>query len=377
MANGDSGFLQKLRMANIFAPGNNMAQPNMNSGMGNPMGEAQGILQLNTDMKDEAINRGIQQMRVQQSFGGRPQLGHIASASATGGGHIPGWEFGQNANQFLKPDGSPMDTRVSYPDDVTPRDRALIDIAGKNNETKQNIASASLGEKARESNVKDVNADQDRNIKQQRANTYDFKTKHPNAQILHPAGGNYMLLDPITHEMHDSGVSTGTMTQEDFQNNLQNNRLQINDQKADSAEKLQGMKGKSALDEIAARSAGALDVANVRSGGNNRPITATQERAGYWNKAQQVLNTNPELSKYIQLGNNGEFNIEQPGTSFFGNPTGPTPDQYKQLNEMIYGKTQSQASPNGNGNSNPKTSKKKDTNSGIKGSKYQGTVTIE
>jgi hypothetical protein len=254
--------------------------------------------------------------------------------------------------------------------------RALIDIAGKNNETKQSIASASLGEKARESNVKDVNADQDRNIKQQRANTYDFKTKHPNAQILHPAGGNYMLLDPITHEMHDSGVSTGTMTQEDFQNNLQNNRLQINDQKADSAEKLQGMKGKSALDEIAARSAGALDVANVRSGGNNRPPTATQERAGYWNKAQQVLNTNPELSKFIQLGNNGEFNIEQPGTSFFGNPTGPTPDQYKQLNEMIYGKTQSQASPNGNGNSNKET-KKKDTNSGIKGSKYQGTVTIE
>lgn len=185
--------------------------------------------------------------------------------------------------------------------------------------------------------------------KAKRTAVYEFKAKNPGMKFIPVKGGNYMFSDPITGDMHDTGIPSGTMTQEEEINLRGDNReeqikLQGKNQLANiganiiGRKEIAGINNKGNLDEIAARGKEARETKNINFTKTELP---TQTRVKQVNTARQLINTNPELAPFIKFDADGNFSIVQPGKTFSGNPTGPSTEQFKKITESIYGTTPS------------------------------------
>ncbi len=88
---------------------------------------------------------------------------------------------------------------------------------------------------------------------------------------------------------------------------------------------LQDTRGEQNLAGIAARVAGQKE---VQSNKPATPISQTQQRTGISNAAREIINTRPDLAKFIQIDpNTGDpINSAQPGTV-----------EYEQINSALYG----------------------------------------
>lgn len=183
--------------------------------------------------------------------------------------------------------------------------------------------------------------------KAKRTAIYDFKAKNPGMKFIAVKGGNYMFADPITGDMHDSGIPSGTMTRED--------EIELQGQQRVNAIK---QTGKNQLANIAANVAGRKDIAqgkqvsdfaNIAERGRQSRLTAdakgekdelpTQARVRQLNAARELINTRPELAPFIKFDQDGAFSLISPGTGFMGKATGPTKDQFEEIKKKIYGET--------------------------------------
>jgi hypothetical protein len=71
-----------------------------------------------------------------------------------------------------------------------------------------------------------------------------------------------------------------------------------------------------------------------------KPETARNINDRQFNAASQLKNTDPELGKFIHIGQNGpkDVTIDPPKeANYFGYGAGPTPKQFKKINDTIYG----------------------------------------
>lgn len=196
---------------------------------------------------------------------------------------------------------------TAFVQDISPLEQAKLalqkqgmqskeDIAEQNRQSREDIATQGISSREKIANDK-------ANIAQQRADTYAWKAKHPGAKLMEPKGGNAYLIDPITHETFDTGVSTGTMTDEDRQN-------LIGSQKISQIEAT----GEQTRQNIAARGQAQQDIEA------DRPVTPTRQVAA----AQQVLINNPELSDVIKISSDGKgFMFAPPKAGWFGNAPDP------------------------------------------------------
>lgn len=177
-------------------------------------------------------------------------------------------------------------------------------------------------------------------IQQQRADVYDFKAKHPNMVIRGTKGGNYQAIDPQTGESVDTGVDTGTMSEDELHKLIGQQKLEQIGAQGQIQKDLQNTRGSQALSQIGARITGQKDIQN------NKPTSAllpTQQRVNFQNKANELRNTNPELGQFIHMNPDGTFDVDQPsGGGFFGG-SGPTLDQYAKIQNALYPKTNTQA----------------------------------
>lgn len=313
-----SSFLDELRFNNIFPQGQGL---NPGTPFGMPDMHAGGI---NLDLAKQIAQAGQTSDVYRQN---NPLIEHQGIAPPIPMPHNGG------INPAMMPGTSttkPMDVvwgADNFKDGlINPLDKAKL------NQNQQKIDNtASLGQD-KLANSKDI-ASGKMDISQQRADTADFKVKHPNAQILHPKGGNFMLVDPVTHEIHDSGVSTGTMTQDDFLNQTSSNKIDETNAKGDNATELEKLKGNNRLGEIGARGDEERKTNDAKP---NRLMLPTQTKIDLQNKAQQLINSDPELGKFIKFNGDGTFAVTPPSSGGLFGGSGPTNDQYHKINDMIY-----------------------------------------
>lgn len=200
-----------------------------------------------------------------------------------------------------------------------------------------NQISAELREKAQQ--AKDKNDTRNAEIRQQRADIYAFKATHPNWKIMMPKGGNIIAINPQTGESQDTGIPTGSMTDLDRINLQGEQRL---DQIAATGEQTRETEGVRQAGREAAIRARGEETRKTREtvpGGSaaGKPLLPTQVKVDQYNKARQLMNSRPDLAKYIQVTGTNEFTIAKPGTNFWGKPSGPTPNEYSEIINAIYG----------------------------------------
>lgn len=277
------------------------------------------------------------------------------------------WRQGPQAGQMVIDNaGGYREKLADWKNRIGPVEKAA-DNERQTNVNERTLAyqtvAAELRQQAQE--AKEANDEKKLQIAQQRANVYEFKSKNPNMRLVFPKGGNIQAINPATGETTDTGIPTGSLSEMDRLNLQHENRTAEIDQRGDITSRQIGERGEVTSRHIAERGAESRETKatpSAKTGEGGKTELPTQTRVRQFTAARELFNTRPELKQFIKIGNPGsnDFTITPPGTNFFGKPTGPTPEQYREIQEKIYGKTSMMASHQqpGNGGSQTIPSKK-------------------
>lgn len=184
-------------------------------------------------------------------------------------------------------------------------------------------------------------------IKQHRADIYEFKARHPGAKFDF-RGPTVMVGDPITGKAQDTGVPTGHLSDLDKINLNQENALERIGATGNENRKTEVVRqtGRESLEDK--RQEGRRDLLTWKqrfaTGAGGKPETPQQTRIRQFNNAREVYNTRPDLRPFIKLGTPGtnDFTVTPPSDSnFFGWQThsGPSQKLYEEARDLIYGQT--------------------------------------
>lgn len=308
------GFMDSLRMNNIFRPegggGNLLGPPDFSGGQMNTGDIIGQIMSAREDAKRLDENRQYRLMNFQNDMNRRNKTmdeKHRMDLLRGSGGSSTGF----------------MNTAVAFPDDDRRNSMRMTDYQRgmlENDKAKNAIAERTLS-------MRDQNQDADRMIRQQRADTYSNMHDLSDAEKLEIVN-RARRGDIEARGMIEAGLL-------DKRNNAAMDRQ--NDQQMFQSG-MAGVTGQQRLAEIAARVAGDKELAGYKSG-----LTTANpnfDKTSNWNKAQELINTNPELAPFITLGQGGQFTIAPPGgTNFWGSQVGPTQQQYDSIKNSIYGAT--------------------------------------
>jgi hypothetical protein len=184
-------------------------------------------------------------------------------------------------------------------------------------QTAYQMATQELNERKLEQKTENDAANRD--IRQQRADVYEWKAKHPGAKVVKVPGRNIYLVDPISGEFYDTGIDSGEMSESTRIETEHNNRMK----------------------EIGARGSEARKTRSTPSGGSSgggRSVLPTQTKVDQYNRARELANTRPSLAKYIHLGDPGtnDFTVDSPKDNWFGG-NGMSQEMYDEINRYIYG----------------------------------------
>lgn len=155
------------------------------------------------------------------------------------------------------------------------------------------------------------------NIAADRASVYKFKNENPNSVIKQGGDGHLYAINPQTNAMTDLGQD-GTS----------------------DADKLQlGIQGKLAV----TAAEGSNQIADINARGEQTRQTDSQKvpsgqstTATLIARAHEALNTHPEWASFINILDANNFHVQSPGGGGMFSHAGPTPEQYKQINDFIY-----------------------------------------
>jgi hypothetical protein len=194
--------------------------------------------------------------------------------------------------------------------------------------------SAELREQAQQH--KEANDTKRAEIAQQRADVYEYKAKNPNLQFNF-TGPTVKVSDPQTGKVADTGIPTGNISDADKLALQQGQALERISATGEERRTTQAEGHEQDMDEIIARGEQARRTRATPSGGTGKDELPTQTRVRQFNAARELANTRPELKKFIKLGSPGsnDFTVTPPGQGFFG-PTGPTKEQYEEIQGAIY-----------------------------------------
>ena len=308
------GFVQKLRMNSLYPGGGVGAtgarlDSNPNPYGGNitpPMMPAQinfsQLLALRDSENRDALNRETNILK--------PRLGQIAD----------------QAIQSKKPMGSLPPTGM-----VTSLDQAKLDmqkrgqdIADRNNQGKLGIADEGLDVKREGQGITRDLGQQRIGVQQQNADTNkgkldlaDWKAKNPDGKIIQVRGGNIHVIDPQSGEAIDTGIPSGTMTEQ-------------------ASITAKGNEARQTKTTIPGR-------APV----NSNADLPTQQKVGGQLKAQELINTHPEWKNFIKIDpNSGLVIVTPPGNAMFGMGGGPDKAVYDEITKALYPKSSATAPVN-------------------------------
>lgn len=218
---------------------------------------------------------------------------------------------------------------------------------------------------------KTKNDEEKNRIAADRAEVYRLKSLMPNFRFDF-SGPTVLVANPQTGKVEDTKISTGSMSDADKIALQQENSLErIGAAGAESREtenlrqtnregmaETRGWKVGSIPDPMdPSKQIGVQyneitgEIKPIQFNGQQTPITKvgtggssgagktelpTQTKVRQFNSARQLYNTRADLKPFIKLGTN-DFTITPPGKGVFGGATGPTPEQYQELQNAIYG----------------------------------------
>lgn len=192
-------------------------------------------------------------------------------------------------------------------------------------------------------------------IRQQRADIYDYKAKHPDHKFDF-SGATVKVTNPSDGTVYDTGVPTDKMSQEDKLQLMNTNALMRDTNRSNMNLGNNILRDNNAsqnrVNEIGARGKETRETNAVRP--NTSLVTNSQINQGHINKATELLNSNPAYAPYIKLGksDNGKVN------GFSVTPINGEGDPiYHEINSAIYGSGKDISLDD----SSKKTDKKSDT----------------
>jgi len=176
-----------------------------------------------------------------------------------------------------------------------------------------------------------------------------FKAENPGSKILAPKGGTIKFVNPVTGVVKDTGINTGTMTDED--------RINLEIEGRESVARIrESDDDPSNWVVVPQYNAQGLPIGSVRvhkgsgeaipvtigAGSKKEPVitrgSATQAKVGRAGRAQQAINEHPEWSKFISIDpNSGEVKVKAPGAGGlpFGLKEGMTTEMHQEILDYL------------------------------------------
>lgn len=180
----------------------------------------------------------------------------------------------------------------------------------------------------------------DQKIRQQRADVYEFKAKNPHMRLMTTKGGNIMAYNPLTGQTMDTGVPSGSLSETDKINLIQQDMLERIEKTGDETRETEGVRQVNREKNIALQgdeSRKTKQTPSASTATTGRGELPTQTKVRVFNRATEIANSDPNLGKFIKLGKNNDFEITKPGSGGFFGSAGPTKQQYDSIVEKIYG----------------------------------------
>jgi hypothetical protein len=232
-----------------------------------------------------------------------------------------------------------------------------------------------LREKAQAS--KDRNDEAKAKVSQQRADVYKFKAENPHLEFNY-LGPKIKVINPQTGEITETEWDSGNLTATDKINLNQKNAMArigftgvqnrlTEDTRQTGRETMAETRGwgdpvmikdktgkevavsinkiTGEVKEVKIKDENIGPIVRPPSGGAvGRVEQPTQTKVRQYNAARELVNSRPDLAPFINLTSANEFTITPQSTNtgltgyFKGPKSGPTPEQFKQINDAIYGK---------------------------------------
>lgn len=274
----EEDFLQKLRMNNIFPPnggplqGTPFGMPDLNAGTPD-INHIFNLIQQNKDLDMQRKLNYDNQTHLRQPSQGLSNIAQSSMSPEQPQNTI--WGYDSQKKTPVQP--------------ITPYQRESLDI-----EKERLKQTGKLGEERLETTKRG------QDISKQRADVYKFKAENPNMRIITPKGGNVMAIDPITGEVTDLGIDAGTLTDEERINLQGTKAMERVNAVTNRQKELQKSKGEQTQQEIATRES------NIRGRDKATNVTKTGQQVN----AQQIINTRPDLAKYIKVTSDGLVQID-------------------------------------------------------------------
>lgn len=352
-------WLKKLRLQNIFGggqteptfggsynPGGDMGTPPFVPDAGSyDVGQRMGQLYQPETANIDRYTGMIDAYPEYDKPGNLRKIGSVALASL---GDLFGPKgSGQMAFNEMMNYGKHNRAVTDWKNQIEPLERAA-NIERQGNTNNRTLAYQTVQAELRQQaqDAKEANDLKRSQIAQQRADAYDFKIRNPNMKLVMPKGGNIMAMHPVTGELQDTGIPTGSLTDADRISLTNEGAMARIQAQGDETRETAGVRHEYTMDEIGARgdearATRATPTGNA-AGGAGRPEIPTQTRVRQFNKARELYNTRPDLRPFIKIGAPGsnDFQITMPGKNWLGNPNGPTQQQLDEINNIIYGAPQ-------------------------------------
>ena len=193
-------------------------------------------------------------------------------------------------------------------------------------------ANRRLDETARKNLEHEKDVDEDRKIRQQRADAYEFKTMHPEYKSATDASGKLVFYDPRDPtKIIRTEIDTGKMSDIDKINLQHEGRMEEIQERGKVSSKLEGernvnrqgienlrfghrqtleeTKEENTIKNEAIRQGNRVALKQTPSGSgtatNPKPKSDTQKKQELINKANAVISANPELRNYVIFDKNG------------------------------------------------------------------------
>jgi len=320
-------FIDKLRMANIFGGDKPFGMPDLSAGQINP--QTIGVL-LNQITPHQDIERE-KDRQLQRDLAGMRGGGRLSSIAHNAANPLS--QGGVFANTGEVNTTKPMDVIYKPPLSETYQGR-LLGLRGAEFGLKSDLGYGKLAqgeEKIQQTGElgrgKLEQGQQGLNIKKGQLDVNAFKAMHPGMKFQISKGGNIFGLDPITGKAVDTGIDSGTLSDEDKANLMGERQLANIGARGEEARKTEGLRGEGRLKDIAARGAEQRTTNAARQ--DVRSLLPTQERVRQSTAAHQLVNERPDLSQFIAF---------DPQTGSPINNANPGSPEFDMINDRLYGK---------------------------------------
>lgn len=205
--------------------------------------------------------------------------------------------------------------------------RNTTDRTIANNILTQKLGQDKLEESARKTDLADKAKEDDRKIRQQRADAYEYRVMNPNKMIKEDSSGYFIAVDPQTGrteyilDKEGDPIKSSNLDPRAKLNLMHENRMEEIGASGDEARKTK------------ATPSGTPSTA--------KPPSATNEKTRLLNRAMQAINEHPEWKEFITPKQGGVFEVAAPasGAGLFsgGRDTSKDVKTLSEINNFIYG----------------------------------------